>query len=122
MQQNSIQQYSTAPHKRNNIKSISNNIQQSYLHFDRVNSHSDKGKEAGKLYSTLRKVKSTRSTTKHSQKPGLTRQTQSDSLNNKINPLYIIHRRQQERARGWSWNSNIYPEWFSASIKEYATQ
>jgi len=34
MQQNSIQQI-TAPHKRNNKKSFSKNIQQSSLHFDR---------------------------------------------------------------------------------------
>ena len=121
MQQNSIQQI-TAPHKRNNKRSFSKNIQQSSLHFDRETAIEIKARKRLHYKTTWDKVNSTRSITKHSQKPGLRQQTQSKSLNNKINPLYIIRRRQQERARSWSWNSNIYPEQFSAPIKVYATQ
>jgi hypothetical protein len=44
-----------------------------------------KAEEAAKLYNTMRKVKSTRSNTKHSQKTDFTQQTQSQSPNNKMN-------------------------------------
>jgi len=47
-----------------------------------------KAEEAAKLYNIMRKSKSTRSTTKHSQKAGFTQQTESESLNNKMNTLY----------------------------------
>ena len=79
-----------------------------------------KAEEAAKLYSIVRKSQFHEIDHEVQSKVWLNA-ADSDSLN-KVNPLYIIHRRQQRRARGWSWNSNIYPEQFSASIKEYAIQ
>jgi hypothetical protein len=68
-----------------------------------------KAEEAAKLYSIMRKSQAHEIDHEVQPKDWL-HSADSESQNNKTSTLYKYHRRQQERARGSNWNSNIHPE------------
>ena len=142
MQQNNLQQ-STAPYKPKISKSFSNYIQRSPLHLDSFNIHSDKGGGNGQLYIIMRKKPSQE--IDHEVQPKdwlhpaesfrITEQQDehaiqiftdgSKSENGVGAGIAIFIQRKlahQLRERGRSWNSNIYPEETSTSIKVHTSQ
>ena len=105
-----------------NSKSISNNIQRSSLRLDWFNSncvlcwasgqiihHEEKSIPCDWLWSTAKRLASP---SRLSQNHWTKRWARYTS----------IYKQQQERPRGRSWNSNIYPQQTRASIKVYTSQ
>jgi hypothetical protein len=108
MQQNNLQ-HCTAPYKQKNSKSFSNYIQRSPLHLDWFNTHCDKRGESGQIIQHHEEKSSPRdrlrSTAERLASPSRLRITEQQDEHS-----IQIFRRQQERARGRNWNSNIHPE------------
>ena len=121
MQQNSIK-HCTAPQMRNNKKSFRTTSNEDLCTLTGLTAIAIKAEEAAKLYNKLRKSQFHEIDHEAQPKAWFNAADSVRPTEQQDQPAIHIHRRQQERARGWSWNSNIYPERFSASIKVYATQ